>query len=255
MLGYKKPKSSPSSFVLFFLNKANLRYLVYLVALIICVERYMSYSANTEKLYRMPIFDIYRECPKPEYEIVSDKPNICITTLTDAAKAGVYQKLVRWRNFNNLLEITWPNKQRYADLYGYQLFNESNTLDTSRPPSWSKIKAVQRLLNEESCDWVFWMDADTVIMNSTITIESFLPANYDLVLSRQKGPSWNAGAWLIKNTEWSKQFLQNWWNMESFVRPKGLAISGDNDALHHYLSNMDREEFEAHITVPPRCNL
>jgi hypothetical protein len=30
---------------------------------------------------------------------------------------------------------------------------------------------------------------------------------------------------------WSLQFLVALWNMTSFVRPVGLAVSGDNDAI------------------------
>jgi galactosyl transferase GMA12/MNN10 family len=117
----------------------------------------------------------YGACPMPNYTmnnattvVAMMKPqqqqapvaphSICLTTLTDEAVGGWYQKLFRWRNYNNLLDITWGNKQQYVAFHGYRLFNESTTsLDTTRPPSWSKIKAVKRLLLEENCQWVFWM--------------------------------------------------------------------------------------------------
>ena len=181
---------------------------------------------------------------------------ICVTTLTDAEHADWWQRMVRWRDFGDLLEMTWPNKQHYCAKHGYQLFNESAHLDTSRPPSWSKIRAAHRLLTEEDCDWVYWMDADTVIMNSEKRIEDFLPTpetGIDLVIARQKGPSWNAGAWLLRRSPWSLQFLEQWWNMREFVKPKGLSVSGDNDALRSLLHTIDRVEFEAHIAVPARC--
>jgi len=232
--------------------------LLVLTAVLVYMNRMISFNRNHRELFKLPFNEIERDCPHPGYETIGDstKPKICLTTLTDAAKADTLQRLVRWRNFNNLLEITWPNKQSYCSKHGYHLFDESMSLDTSRPPSWSKIPAVRRLLTEEDCDWVFWMDADTVIMNSEKRIEDFLPKNPGidlLVVNEEKGLSWNAGAWLIRNTPWSLEFLDHWWNMKDFVKPKGLTKSGDNDALKDYLSSMDKEYFREHIAVPPRC--
>jgi galactosyl transferase GMA12/MNN10 family len=102
-------------------------------------------------------------------------------------------------------------------------------------------------------------DADTIIMNRSIALESFLPpddSTIDLLLTEEKGRSWNAGAWIIRNSAWSLNFLDTWWNMTSFVKPKGLSTSGDNDALKHYLT----EQYDAlfgstnpKIYQVPRC--
>jgi galactosyl transferase GMA12/MNN10 family len=100
--------------------------------------------------------------------------------------------------------------------------------------------------------WLGKQDADTVIMNNSIAMESFLPRSHDMLLTEQKGDSWNAGAWIIRKSEWSLQFLDAWWNMSSFVMPKGLAISGDNDALKYYLTH-HQELFDSHILTVPRC--
>lgn len=247
-----------------------------LCLVIFIIQRLLSYSANNTELYKLPNNFIERECPAPDYAVlgvvvgssssnIENKPRICLTTLTDAAHADALQRLVRFRDFNSLLSMTWPNKKNYCRKHGYHLFDESMSLDNSRPPSWSKIRAVQRLLREEACDWVLWLDADTVIMNSEKRIEDFLPlpdSGIDLVLTGQKGPAqqesdpgprdgWNAGAWAIRNTEWSHQFLNAWWNRKEFVQVKGLSKSGDNDALYALLSAM--HPLDSHIVVPPRC--
>jgi mannan polymerase II complex MNN10 subunit len=218
-------------------------------------------SVNMERaeavFVKAPINDIARECPATGYPVLGDKGKlkICLTTLTDAKAGSAWQKMLRWRNFDSLLDMTWPNKQTYVEKHGYHLYDESQSLDRNRPPSWSKIRAAQRLLKEERCDWVFWLDADTVVMNSSKRVEDFLPSEEgkDLIITSQKGGSYNAGAWLIKNTPWSLEFLDHWWNMKDFVKPMGMAVSGDNDALKAYLLGMEKEYFDAHIVVPPRC--
>lgn len=243
---------------------------ILLISIIFAGHRILSLKVNSAVLYRHPLNEVIRECPAPDYKVLSstwtsstppnDRPSICITTLTDSAKADPIQRLIRWRNFDSLISMTWPNKRRYCDLHGYSLFDESMSLDSSRPPSWSKIRAVRRLLTEENCDWVFWMDADTVIMNSTKRIEDFLPlpdSGVDLIISQQNhkhlGISWNAGGWLLRKSPWSIEFLDAWWSKKEFVQPKGLSESGDNAALVDYLRSVDKSYFDAHIRVPPRC--
>ena len=262
------------------------------------IHRMVALTLTTKEWAPSPIQFIERECPEPSYETLEqvgqhvDPSKVCLTTLTDQQKADWFQSLFKWRQFNDLLPMTWPNKQAYAAKHGYQLYDSSDLLDNSRPPSWSKIKAVQRLLSlstttmEEDggrtksrrdnhnkknnnnktskspsipppspqCEWVVWWDADTVIMNSDKRIHDIFPVQGDFIVTKQKVNSYNAGAWIIKNTPWSHAFLQTWWDMDSFVRVKGLSVSGDNDALFHYLTqDMPRHEFQQHVVVPPRC--
>ena len=76
-------------------------------------HRIASYKVNSAVLYKHPLNEIVRECPIPEYDVLSstwtteengatntnakNRPQICITTLTDAAKADPIQRLVRWK--------------------------------------------------------------------------------------------------------------------------------------------------------------
>jgi hypothetical protein len=53
---------------------------------------------------------------------------------------------------------------------------------------------------------------------------------------------------------WSLQFLDALWNRTSFVRPMGLAVSGDNDAIKDNLTNHPGM-FESHALTVPRCYL
>jgi hypothetical protein len=102
----------------------------------------------------------------------------------------------------------------------------------------------------------YWQDADTIIMNRSIAIESFLPPNdssIDLLLTEEKGRSWNAGAWVLRRSNWALEFLDAWWNMTGFVKPMGLTTSGDNDALKHYLTEHYDELFGTKIVEVPRC--
>jgi len=233
------------------------RILLIILMVAFMIHRLYSHYEGHRTFVHAPIHTIERNCPEPTYPLLRDSnedTKLCLATLTDEQERGLIQRLFRWRNFDGLLALTWSNKQYYAEKYGYHLYDESRFLDRSRPPSWSKIKAVKRLLVEEMCDWVWWIDADTVIMNSNKRLEDFLPASsqpQDLLLSQDHSDGYNAGGWLIRNTPYALEFLDLWWNMESYVKPLGMAKSGDNDAFKALLKNVD--DFPQHILVPPRC--
>ncbi|GFR48743.1 hypothetical protein Agub_g10701 [Astrephomene gubernaculifera] len=80
----------------------------------------------------------------------------------------------RSAEFSGLLDVTGPNKAEYALRHGYTYVDASELLDASRPASWSKIPAVLSVL--DSYDWVFWLDADTLITNMSLPLETLLPA-------------------------------------------------------------------------------
>lgn len=99
-----------------------------------------------------------------------------------------------------------------------------------------------------------WTDADTVIMNSDITVQSFLTEK-DFIVASDNTYGFNSGVFVVQNTQWGKQFLQGWWDMKSFVRPPGMSLSGDNAALKAMLTNLPDKEFAEHVAVPPRCTI
>ncbi|EFJ39772.1 hypothetical protein VOLCADRAFT_100552 [Volvox carteri f. nagariensis] len=190
----------------------------------------------------------------------------------------------RLAQFAGLLDVTGPNKQLFADLHGYTYVDASDLLDSSRPASWSKIPAVLSVLDQY--DWVFWLDADTLITNLSTPVESLLPAiatpppsgtegvvaaaaaagssgstsvypgfGPDLLLT-EDSTGVNAGVWLIRGSgcSWCRTFLERWWGMEEFIRRNpGDTKSGDNDALKYLLANMDKSELSAHVGLAPQC--
>lgn len=231
-------------------------FLIGVLLIAITTHRIVSLFESHRKWINAPITYVRRPCPAIEYENLRegvDAGKICITSLTDQKSPSRLQRFIRWRNFDGILDLTWPNKEAYAEKYGYHLFDGSRHIDHSRPPAWSKIKAVKYLLEIEHCDWVMWTDADTLIMNSHVRIQDFLPADStkDMLVGSDKGGGFNSGVFLFRNTQWSLQILDDWWNMKQFVRPPGLSLSGDNSAMKSLLKNM--EDLNEHVLSPPRC--
>ena len=176
--------------------------------------------------------------------------HVCITTMSDAKTESLFHKEAP-RDFSNVLDATWNNRMAYAAKHNYALINASELIDVQRPPAWSKILAVQDAMTT-GCDWVFWMDADALIMNSEIRLEEILPSNPDanLVITQDVN-GFNAGMWLMRNSPWSIDFLREWWSMTHYIRKAGGTLSGDNDALRVILR--EKEDVDAHVYIPPQC--
>ena len=101
-------------------------------------------------------------------------------------------------------EIGAANKQAYAQRHGYDCFVYRERLDGSRHPAWSKLDAIKRHL--PNYDWVFWTDADSLVMNGERTLELIMVGHEDkdMILTWEVGPSpVNTGQWLIRNSAWS----------------------------------------------------
>ena len=65
-----------------------------------------------------------------------------------------------------------------------------------------------------------WLDADTIITNPDIRLESLLPRSAsgpDFVITVDGG-GYNAGIWLMRRSEWSMAFLDRWWSMKQYIR-------------------------------------
>jgi hypothetical protein len=118
-------------------------------------------------------------------------------------------------NFAEVGALSRANKEAYCLRHGYTFRCRTDRFDASRPPAWSKI----RFLLEElpRCDWVFWSDADSLVMNSAVPLSWFLDDAYDLVLSRDGFNGLNTGSFFVRNTAWAAAFLERVYWQEQFL--------------------------------------
>ncbi len=110
------------------------------------------------------------------------------------------------------------NQRKYAQQHGYGYVKYYRTLDPSRPEEWSKIRALSRQLGESGAEWLLWIDDDIVITNPSITLESFVNRygrDKDLIIARdayyKRGVPINNGIFLVRNTPWARNFLNEVW--------------------------------------------
>ncbi|KKY27492.1 putative galactosyl transferase gma12 mnn10 family protein [Phaeomoniella chlamydospora] len=152
------------------------------------------------------------------------------------------------------------------ELHGYQHFLGDQPLVfekhiPNRPyGTWSKPAYVLELLlhelgkpEDQRLEWLFWFDADTIILNPHIRLETFLPPEEDglrdvhlLLASNWDGI--NAGIFPIRVHPWSVTLLSSMIAYEQF-RPSEKLEFQDQSALSHILHQFP--DFRANWTVVP----
>jgi hypothetical protein len=116
-------------------------------------------------------------------------------------------------------EITYPtyeNKKTYCEKHGYNFHFCVESKDLSRPIPWTKIKIIQELFEDPEVEWVFWTDADSLIMNSKIKLKSLIDRGYDIIVASDNNGI-NTGQFFIRNCEWSRDFLARIYAKEQFI--------------------------------------
>ena len=120
------------------------------------------------------------------------------------------------QNYAHIGQYSDENKKRYAEKHGYDLFLYHERLDNSRPGAWSKILAIQNHLKDY--DWIYWSDADSLIMNMAIKLEKFIDNKFNMIISKEVSyGELNTGSFLIKNCIWSRSLLKQIYAQTNFV--------------------------------------
>ena len=165
------------------------------------------------------------------------------------------------KSYNQLIDITLPNKQEYCDKYNHQLIVKE--LESVNKPytlvdkfleirSDIKLKFLKETISQNKGSWICWIDSDAIIMNMTITLDSFIDDRFDFII----GEDWNginAGVFFLRANDAAIQFLDAcidyettffdknytpfwWWTSEQCRYTRNLNLV-NTCIVHHSLFN------------------
>ncbi|KAG0285286.1 hypothetical protein BGZ98_005572 [Dissophora globulifera] len=127
------------------------------------------------------------------------------------------------------------NKREYATKHGYDFVARAAEFAQEeyrgRRLVWGKIGAIQKVLSHY--EWLFWMDMDAVVADLDKDLRDIIRIaeeskesegqELSLIVARPKRDKMlNAGVMLIKNTDWSRRFLNvvqtkvDWYRKSSY---------------------------------------
>lgn len=149
-------------------------------------------------------------------------------------------------NQRDLAAWSSPNKRRYCRHHGYEFIERTSGFDPSRPPAWSKARFVKEHLPH--FDWLFWTDADSLVMNNSMRLEQFIEDGCDLVLTHDDFGVGkyviSTGQFLIRNCDCSMRFLDEVWAQKQFLHDR----MWEQAAVQHLLEQQDLSDLVCVVT-------
>ena len=115
-------------------------------------------------------------------------------------------------------QLSAPNKLEYCLRWQIQFAMRKVPLSN---PWWVKGEHILSLLDD--CDWLWFMGADTLIMNQTISVERFLDEQYDFIIGKDYNGI-NNDVCFFKNSVGSKNFIKDCFKLKDHC-------TNDQDAM------------------------
>jgi len=135
-------------------------------------------------------------------------------------------------DYKKAMEPGLASKRAYAKKHGYTFHEGGDEIwDRSKPIPWSKFHFIKKYLNDY--DYLFWSDADVIILNHEIRLESLvalLPAEKHMLWSRDACRNLNNGHLILRGrSSWVADFCTRalaqedltyhiWWDNAAMIR-------------------------------------
>lgn len=118
----------------------------------------------------------------------------------------------------------------------------------SRAPTFGKIKLTLAACRTRPDYWALWSDADAMIVNQSVALESLIDDKFDVMLS----VDWlmlNAGVILFKCSKWTQSFLERVYAAREFDEARAL----DQSAFQHFLDT--EPDSSSHVKRIPKYSI
>jgi hypothetical protein len=175
--------------------------------------------------------------------------DICVLSLYD----DNYQEMANITIFNNL--------KKYCDLHGYTFHpHKIENIQNGRFSQWQKIDVTIDILKKSNYKWIFYLDTDCLVMNSSIKLESLIddkhsfivPAlNVDAIdtpiINKQGKNSIISGQYLVKNNDIGLSIMEDIWNLNGW--PVGIDVNTFDFEQRQIRITINKPQFYDHVNV------
>ena len=168
--------------------------------------------------------------------------NIAIVTLFD-------------NNYSELAKLSVKNKIEYAKQNGYDFVYFDDVIDKTRPPQWSKVKAIEHVL-KLGYEWVWWIDIDALIMEFDIMLESIIDENFDMIFTTNKYSYLSNGSSFFKNTQLTFDFLKDCYELElDYLKNININIfDHEQQSMRQLVLNEEKYKCKVKLIDERCCN-
>ncbi|KAK4749443.1 hypothetical protein SAY87_026892 [Trapa incisa] len=120
---------------------------------------------------------------------------------------------------DHLLLRFFKNKVDYCRIHGCDVFYNNVLLQPKMHSYWAKYPAVRAaMLAHPEAEWIWWVDSDAIFTDMDFILPLDRYEGYNLVVhgwphlvhDKQSWTAINAGVFLIRNCQWSMDFMDVW---------------------------------------------
>ncbi len=207
----------------------------------------MKYSIHTKKILLLILFFIRNNF----VSLAAAQPSIALVTISTPNRQAFAQ-------------YSLEAFKKYCAQWNYDLHTFDKNLAPERLIEWSKIKAVQTVLETKKYHWVAWFDDDIFITNPTISLQKFIGEAGDQkhfiigenILCRTDDFCHyvNSGLFLVKNSTWSREFLRQVWDI-GYSRYNTKSPELEESAIGELLLESPKYSKSPHIHIFPARRL
>jgi hypothetical protein len=129
-------------------------------------------------------------------------------------------------------DITYEINKKYCEKYNLDIILSNNKKYVNRHPAWERVPLL--LDNISNYDYLIWIDADAFFYNDASNIVDIINNNIDInfIFSNCIGNrNINTGFFIVKNTQYSIDFLTKWAYDEGLYRNNPYPYMWDQGVL------------------------
>ncbi|KAI3872554.1 hypothetical protein MKW92_008009 [Papaver armeniacum] len=135
---------------------------------------------------------------------------------------GSQMKPCKHPSGDSMLLRFFKNKVDYCRIHGYDIFYNNALFQPKMTGCWAKLPLVRAaMIAHPETEWIWWVDSDAAFtdMEFKIPLERYTNKNFILhgwnkeVFEVHSWVGLNAGIFLIRNCQWSLDFMDAWSNM------------------------------------------
>ena len=112
-------------------------------------------------------------------------------------------------NYKLLADVTWTNKEEYAERHGYLTHCKTEGHNPNLQWSYDKLYFIKDIMEVNlDVEWFWWVGCDTLITNFTVKLESFTDNDYHFIIATD-GNGMNNDSCFFRNSPEGRQYLDH----------------------------------------------
>lgn len=126
--------------------------------------------------------------------------------------------------------LNYDINKKYCEKYNLQLIKATNKKYKNRHSAWERLPLL--LEHISNFDYLIWIDADAFFYIDSSNITDIIDKNINFIFSKDIGnKNINSGFFIVKNSEYSIEFLKKWAYDEELFKINPFPVWWDQGVL------------------------